>query len=67
MTTWTVIYSKPGDMRPSKPFGNLDAAIEHAARLAHVTPRTIRKRLATCDQVGGREIGDDGVWIERRD
>lgn len=61
---YTVTYSKPGSNQPSHPFDNLDDAIRHAAKLARVTPRTIRNRFAKSNQVGGREIGAHGVWIE---
>ena len=49
---------------------NLKGAVVRAAELARVTPRTIERRIqkwshpSGCYQVGGREIGSAGVWIE---
>lgn len=70
MTTYTVYRNRDGGNFDERSGLTERAAIDHAAELARVTPRTIRRRMRDgvfsggCMQVGGREIGDDGVWIE---
>ena len=70
MTTYTVTLNHSGhEMRTSSGL-TMPAAVERAAELARVTPRTIRSRIRRGShshgmmQVGGREVGpESGVWI----
>ena len=47
---------------------SMASAVTAAARLAGVTPQTVRRRIATANLGGGYQVcrgGDTEVWIER--
>lgn len=70
-TTYSVRRNRDGGWFDRRSGLDWKAAVSHAASLARVTERTIKRRLkdrsfsggGICE-VSGREIGDDGVWIE---
>lgn len=69
-TKYTVSRNDAGSQSKVSEHDDLRSAIRAAAELARVTRRTVQRRISDwthpsgCYQVGGREIGDAGVWIE---